>query len=148
MANHIRQQIRERVGTTLTGLSTTGSNVYQSRVYNLENSDLPALIIYTRSEDTELLEMGSTRTLERNLSLVVEAYVKANSNYDDTIDTIAKEIESAMGADVTHNNLARDSFLDSTEINYNGEGEQPIAVMTMVYNINYQTTETTADVAL
>jgi len=148
MANHIRQQIRERVGTTLTGLTTTGSNVYQSRVYNLENSDLPALIIYTRSEDTELLEMGSTRTLERNLSLVVEAYVKANSNYDDTIDTIAKEIESAMGADVTHNNLARDSFLDSTEINYNGEGEQPIAVMTMVYNINYQTTETTADVAL
>ena len=148
MANHIRQQIRERVGTTLTGLSTTGSNVYQSRVYNLENSDLPALIIYTRSEDTELLEMGSTRTLERNLSLVVEAYVKANSNYDDTIDTIAKEIESAMGADVTHNNLARDSFLDSTEINYNGEGEQPIAVMTMVYNINYQTTEVAADVAL
>ena len=148
MANHIRQQIRERVGTTLTGLSTTGSNVYQSRVYNLENSDLPALIIYTRSEDTELLEMGSTRTLERNLSLVVEAYVKANSNYDDTIDTIAKEIESAMGADVTHNNLARDSFLDSTEINYNGEGEQPIAVMTMVYNINYQTTEVAEDVAL
>ena len=148
MANHIRQQIRERVGTTLTGLSTTGSNVYQSRVYNLENSDLPALIIYTRSEDTELLEMGSTRTLERNLSLVVEAYVKANSNYDDTIDTIAKEVEAAMGADVTHNDLARDSFLDSTEINYNGEGEQPIAVMTMVYNIIYLTTETTADVAL
>ena len=53
-----------------------------------------------------------------------------------------------MGADVTHNDLARDSFLDSTEINYNGEGEQPIAVMTMVYNIIYLTTETTADVAL
>ena len=38
MANHIRQQIRERVGTTLTGLTTTGSNVFQSRVYNLENA--------------------------------------------------------------------------------------------------------------
>ncbi len=91
MANHIRQQIRERVGTTLTGLTTTGSNVFQSRVYNLEDSKLPAIIIYTKSEDSELLEMGSTRTLQRNLSLVVEAYVKANSNYDDTIDTIAKE---------------------------------------------------------
>ena len=53
-----------------------------------------------------------------------------------------------MGADVTHNNLARDSFLDSTEINYNGDGDQPIAVMTMVYNIGYQTTEVTPDVAL
>ena len=89
MANHIRQQIRERVGTTLTGLTTTGSNVFQSRVYNLQDAKLPAIIIYTRSEDSELLEMGSTRTLQRNLSLVVEAYVKANSNYDDTIDTIA-----------------------------------------------------------
>ena len=148
MANHIRQQIRERVGTTLTGLTTTGSNVFQSRVYNLEDSKLPAIIIYTKSEDSELLEMGSTRTLQRNLSLVVEAYVKANSNYDDTIDTIAKEVEAVMGADVTHNDLARDSFLDSTEINYNCEGEQPIAVMTMVYNIIYLTTETTADVAL
>ena len=50
MANHIRQQIRERVGTTLTGLSTTGSNVFQSRVFNLEESNLPAIIIYTKSE--------------------------------------------------------------------------------------------------
>ena len=106
MANHIRQQIRERVRTTLTGLTTTGSNVYQSRVYNLEDSKLPAIIIYTKSEDSELLEMGSSRTMQRNLSLVVEAYVKANSNYDDTIDTIAKEVEAAMGADVTHNDLA------------------------------------------
>ena len=73
MANHIRQQIRERVGTTLTGLTTTGSNVFQSRVYNLEDSKLPAIIIYTKSEDSELLEMGSTRTLQRNLALVVEA---------------------------------------------------------------------------
>ena len=27
MANHVRQQIREYFGTTLTGLTTTGSNV-------------------------------------------------------------------------------------------------------------------------
>ena len=145
MANHIRQQIRERIGTTLTGLSTTGSNVYQSRVYNLEDSTLPALIIYTKSEDSQLLEMGSTRTLQRDLSLVVEAYVKANSN---SIDTISKEIEAAMAADVTHNSLARDTFLSSTEINYNGEGDQPIAVMSLVYNVTYLTTEAAADSAL
>ena len=33
MANHVRQQIRERIATDLTGLTTTGSKVYQSRVY-------------------------------------------------------------------------------------------------------------------
>ena len=74
MANHIRQQIRERVGTTLTGLTTTGSNVFQSRVYNLEDSKLPAIIIYTKSEDSELLEMGSTRTLQRNFAEIIDQY--------------------------------------------------------------------------
>ena len=49
MANHIRQQIREKFGTLLTGLTTTGSNVYQSRVYPLENANLPALIIVSSS---------------------------------------------------------------------------------------------------
>ena len=53
-----------------------------------------------------------------------------------------------MAADVTHNSLARDTFLSSTEINYNGEGDQPIAVMSLVYNVTYLTTEAAADSAL
>ena len=47
MANHVRQQIREKFGTTLTGLTTTGSRVYESRVYPLET--VPALVIYTNA---------------------------------------------------------------------------------------------------
>ena len=38
MANHIRQQIRERAGTVLTGLTTTGSNVFETRIYPLSNT--------------------------------------------------------------------------------------------------------------
>ena len=148
MANHIRQQIRERVGTTLTGLTTTGSNVYQSRVYPLENAKLPALIIYTKSETSDPLEMGSQRSVQRNLSLVIEAFAKGTSNTDDTADTISKEIEVAMANDTTHNNLAQDSFLESTEIDYNGEGDQPVATLMMTYNIIYITTENAPDVAL
>jgi len=41
MANHVRQQIRERLATDLTGLTTTGRRVYQSRVYSLEDGNLP-----------------------------------------------------------------------------------------------------------
>ena len=87
---HKRQQIRERVATTLTGLSTTGSNVFQSRVYPIENTKLPCLLIYTREETSEPLTTNPPRAIEKILSLVVEAYVKANANYDDTIDTINK----------------------------------------------------------
>ena len=116
MANHLRQQIRERIGTTLTGLSTTGSNVFQSRVYPLEDTNLPALVIYTKSEESMPIDIGTNRTLERNLIVNIEGYVKATNNFDDQIDTICKEVESAMAVDVTLNNLAKDTFLESTEI--------------------------------
>ena len=101
--SHVRQQLRERAATTLTGLTTTGTKVYQSRVYPLGAANLPGLLIYTKSEDSEAVTMSGARTLLRNLSLVIEGYVKAVSNYDDTVDTIAKEVETAMGNDVTHN---------------------------------------------
>ena len=34
---HLRKQIRDDVVTTLTGLSTTGSKVYASRVYPIDS---------------------------------------------------------------------------------------------------------------
>jgi len=139
---HARQAIREQVGTTLTGLSTTGSNVFQSRVYPLQESNLPALLIYTKEESSEAVVMGSNRVIERELTLAVEAYVKANNNSDDTVDTIAKEVETAIGADSTLNNKAKDVFLVSTDINYVGEGENPIAVATLNFLVSYCTDET------
>lgn len=145
---HVRQQIRERAATTLTGLSTTGSKIYQSRVYPLGAENLPGLLIYTKSEGSEVVTMSGTRTLLRNLSLVVEGYAKAVSNYDDTVDTIAKEVETALGNDVTLNGLAKNSYLESTEIEYDGEGEKPLAVVSMTYVIEYMTKENTPQTAV
>jgi hypothetical protein len=148
MANHVRQQIRERIGTTLTGLTTTGSNVFQSRVYPLEASNLPALVIYTKSEEAEPLVIGSNRTSERVLSLAVEIYAKLTTNFDDTVDTISKEVETAIAADTTVNGLAKDIYLDNTDIEYNGEAEQPVGFATLTFLINYYVQEQNPDVAV
>ena len=51
---HLRQSIRERIATDVTGLSTTGSNVFQSRVYPVEDGSLPCLLVYTTSEESEV----------------------------------------------------------------------------------------------
>ena len=147
MPNHVRQQIRERIGTTLTGLTTTGSNVFESRVYPLEDSKLPALIIYTKSEESMPIEIGSNRTMERSLTVNIEGYVKANSNFDDTVDTICKEVETAMATDTTLNGLAKDSFLETTEIEFNAEGEKPVGYVTMSFKVDYYVLESSPDVA-
>ena len=148
MANHIRQQIREYFGTNLTGLSTTGSNVYESRVYPIENSKLPALIIYTKSETSEPIVIGTDRVMSRELSVVVEGYAKATSNFDDTIDTISKEVEEAIAADRTLGGLAKDTYLESTEISFNAEGEKPLGFVSLTFISNYYVKEKNPDVAL
>jgi hypothetical protein len=138
---HIRQSIRERVASTLTGLTTTGSNVFQSRVYPIENTKLPCLLIYTREETSEPLTTNPPRAIEKVLSLVVEGYVKANTNFDDTIDTICEEVEETLFTDRLINDLALDSFLVNTDISYNGEGDNPLGIVVMTFQITYHHTE-------
>ena len=70
MANHLGRQIRERAATTLTGLSTTGSNVFQSRFYPMKSAGLPGLCIYTKDETVEIFVKVATRSVQGQLNLV------------------------------------------------------------------------------
>jgi len=146
MANHVRQQIREYFGTNLNNLTTTGTRVHESRVYPLDT--LPALVIYTKSETSEPIVIGTNRLLERNLSVAIECYVKATSNFDDSVDTICKEVEEAIAADTTLGGLAKDTFLESTEIEFNAEGEQPMGFVSLTFLTKYYVQETNPDVAV
>ena len=146
MANHVRQQIREYFGTNLNNLTTTGTRVHESRVYPLDT--LPALVIYTKSETSEPLVMHTDRVMQRDLSVVVEAYAKGTSNFDDTIDTICKEVEEAIATDTTLGGLAKDTFLESTEIEFNAEGEQPMGFVSLTFLTKYYVQETNPDVAV
>ena len=148
MANHIRQQIRERAGTVLTGLTTTGSNVFQTRVYPLENTNLPALVIYTKDETSEPIVVSTNRLMSRELELIIEVYVKQTSNFDDEIDKICKEVEIAISADTTLNGLAKDCYLQSTSIEYNTEGEQPLSYAVLTFLTNYYVQENAPEVAV
>tara|TARA_R110000744_G_scaffold157864_1_gene273821 strand:+ start:162 stop:605 length:444 start_codon:yes stop_codon:yes gene_type:complete len=145
---HVRQQIRERAASTLGSLTTTGSRVYQSRVYPLGSNNLPGLLIYTKSEDSMPETMGTSRLIMRNLSLVVEGYVKQVSDFDDKVDLICSEVETAMAGDITLNGLAKDSFLESTDINFDAEGDQPVGVCAMTYSVRYANAEADPDTAV
>ncbi len=147
MANHIRQQIRERIATDLTGLTTTASRVYQSRVYPLAENNLPGLLIYTTEETSEPTGMASNRLIERLLTVRVQAFCEAVSNFDDTVDTICKEVETALANDKFLNNLAKDTYLSTTEINYDSSGSQPVGYASMDFTVTYQTLDNAPDSA-
>lgn len=100
MADHVRKQLRVAVAAALTGLTTTGSRVYPSRVFVVQPGELPCLAVYTRNEsDTPANMLGDT--VRRVIQVVVEGVAAAESGLDNMLDQIAKEIESALDTPVT-----------------------------------------------
>ena len=145
--SHVRQQIRDDIVATLTGLATTGNNVFRSRIFPLEQTNLPALVIYSKSETSEYDTIGLPRSVNRVLDVAVEAYVKGVSNYDNTLDTIAVEVEEAIAADVTLGGLAKDAQITAFEADFAGDGEQPVAVGRFTITVEYRTVENDVETA-
>ncbi len=133
--SHVRQQIRDQLKTTLTGLTTTGSNVFDSRVY--DHDALPSLAIYTLSE--ELGEESANKQM-RILNIVVEARAKANTNLDNTLDLIGSEVEAAIfsSGDTTLNGKCKDIDFEGVDIELSGDAEKPVGLMIMRFVALYR----------
>ena len=145
--SHVRQQIRDRVATLVTGLPTTGSSVYKMRRYALDDAKLPAICVYTMDESSTLITIGS-RTLRRVINVAIDIVIKGSSTtVSDTLDTICVSAEEALAADFTLNGLAKSSVLTSTEIDVNVEGEKSVASARLVYAVEYITLITDVETA-
>lgn len=137
--SHVRQQIREYFETQLTGIPIVGNNVFASRVDPLTRAKLPAIIIYTQSERSEDNSFSQRRTQVRTAEIAVEAYVRALTDFDDALDSISVEIEKAVLDDTTLGGLAVHCVLSSTEAQYSGESEQPVATIRLTFDVLYRT---------
>jgi len=138
MADHVRKQIRDAVVTLLTGLTTTGTNVFASRVWPLNENDLPCLLVFATDEQSERRSMGGG--YDRELNLVIQGIVRtAEATLDDALDTIALEVETVMNADRKFGGLASQSYLRATELTLDGEGDKPHGLIRLTYAVRYQT---------
>ena len=149
MANHLRRQIRERIATDVTGLSTTGSNVFQSRAYPIEESKLPCLLVFDSEESVEIRSMGAIRGISSELTVNIEGYCQGpdGSSVMNTLAAIQKEVQIAMQADININSLARDSYLTSADASVNAEATKPTGSVRLSYLVIYQYMENAPDTA-
>jgi hypothetical protein len=139
MAHHVRKQIRDAAVTALTGLATTGANVFASRVYQLQDAELPALKIDTKDERTDWHAMGgAAASLDRRVTLLVEACVKENTTYNDTIDQICAEVEAVLAGN-TLGGLVKLVGPPQLRVELDGAGEQPRAIGSMEFEVMYLT---------
>jgi len=149
MANHLRRQIRERIATDVTGLSTTGSNVFQSRAYPVEESKLPCLLVFVSEESVEIRSMGAIRGISSELTINIEGYCQGGDGATvmNTLAAIQKEVQIAVQADIDINSLARDSYLTSADASVNAEATKPTGSVRMTYLVIYQYMENAPDTA-
>jgi hypothetical protein len=143
---HVRKLIRDDIETTLTGLATTGANVYQTRVYPIAEDRLPGLAIYTSSEATDYATITPPRTQVRLLTVSVDVYVKVNTAYDDTLDAACVEIEEALYTDRTRGGNAKDTRITAFDSDFSGDGDQPVARATLTVEVDYVTLENNVEV--
>lgn len=149
MANHLRRQIREAIATAVTGLATTATRVFQSRVYPLERAgDLPGLLVFSLTESSEGSSLGAPRLMTRVLRVQVVAVAEATADLDDTLDQICKEVEIALAMPCAAlAGIAKSITLSATDIELQGTSVRPVGQAAMTYEVVYIAAEDAPDVA-
>lgn len=125
---HARQTIREAAATLLTGLTSTGSRVFQSRI--VPQTTLPCLLVMTDAE--EIAPGAFEKQLDRRLTLTVVGVAKAGATIDDNLDTIAAEVETALGSDYRYE-------LTGIDVDFDETLEKPAGRITLTYSYRYFT---------
>lgn len=149
MANHLRRRIREAIATAVTGLTTTSTRVFQSRVYPLERgTDLPGLLVFSLAETSERRTAPAPGIMERVLRVQIVAVARALADLDDTLDGICKEVEMALAMPCSAlAGLAKTITLTSTDIEMQGTSDRPVGQAAMTYEVVYLAAENAPDVA-
>jgi len=143
---HIRQLIRKQIVDQLMGLELTGPRVYDSRVFAMDETEIPSLNVHAQAEAIELSNLAAPRDIDRSATFIITAVVKADTHYADMLDTICLNVEAALSTDLTLNGLVKDITLESLTFEFD-EGEQLLGKMEMTYQVSYRTKENNAEVS-
>jgi len=135
--SHQRLEIREHV-TTLLRDNIQNVQVFSSRLRALNNENLPAILIYTRTESTEKFA-EAPRELDRNLELLVEIKVDGLYDCDDVADQFAGQVEDLIHQDDSFGELVNDVLLSNTDIEFFNEGAKPFCVARLTFDVQYFT---------
>jgi hypothetical protein len=147
MTMHVRQQILAAIQTALTGLTTTGSNVFLSRVSTIARTEVPCIVLKAGFEQQEGDDMGAPRMLTRNLTVELNVIVRPSDGLlDAALNQVFAEVEVALAMP---NSLAGMKTITLRSITEPQEvqGEQEMAAATMRYEVVYVTQENAPTVA-
>lgn len=146
MGDHVRKQFRQAVALVVTGLATTGANVFQSRAYRLDANQLPALRVYTEGEEAQPLTIHTPEVRQRTVTIVVAGVQKKLDTLEDTLDAISAEVEAALSSVVTVGAQKVPLVYLGTEVSVEDEGDFPTGEIQLRYQATLFNVANTPDV--
>ena len=117
MPDHLRKQIRDAAEQLLNGMTTTQDRVFNSRLFQVQQNELPCWNIKLGTETHDI----EARTLEGNvrriLQIFVDGYVRdmTGAAAADQADLILKEFEQRWATDETLGGLLESSIIEEID---------------------------------
>lgn len=139
----IRKALVDRLKTKVDDIYPTDAEekIYGSRSKPLFDQSLPAILVYTRSENIieERFSSDGYGTTKRELEIALEAVILGNEQIDDDLDNMAKQIEDAFDGWEMPTRKADILKLKSTEIDISIDGGKVYGAARLTYQITYYT---------
>jgi hypothetical protein len=142
---HRAESIMQAITTNVTGLTTTGANVYRGRAYPV--AALPALSV-SQGAQQRLDDYETMPTIARTLDVDITAHVQQVANTETTLNQIETEIYSSLKSSA---NLGLPYVLDiewrsSAAPDQDGKSsEVPIASMVITFEVRYEHSDSSTE---
>ena len=136
---HRAESIMRAVVVALTGLTTTGANVFRGRAYEVQAGEVPALLVWMGVD--QVAAVHGHDQVDSVLTVNIDAAVREVSAQVDTrLNLIREEVTSALAADHTlglaYVRGAQEIGADEPEIA--GEGDAPVARQRLEWEVDYR----------
>ena len=139
--SHKRQIIRDAIINQLKDNTDAGGNIYGNRAKPLFDQFLPAILVYSKQENIleDQYNIDGYAPLKRELEIAIEAVILGSDEFDQKLDNIAEQIESALDGFEIQTRKADLIKLKSTEIDYSIEGSKIYGAVRLTYSVIYRT---------
>lgn len=145
---HPRELIRKQAVALLLNKTGAGASVYASRIEPFISNDweqqLPAIVVYTQDESGELWT-AAPREYRRSVELVVEIHASGDSTLDDTLDSLARQVEIELLKDDTLGGTVEDLRYARTRMVLRDEGQSLLGGCRISFDADYIDAHPTAD---
>lgn len=138
---HGDAQIHAALVTALTGLATTGANVFDDETTPIPEASLPALrVLDDGVGQIEYVTQRAPRTMARTQGYTVRALCKT-ANAKATLNTILAEVEAAVYVNRTLGGIARDMRVETYDKNFSDELEKRTGETAITINVDWSCLE-------